>query len=99
MMRRQIRKAMPDRSHSRLSIGRQCAMLHIARSGLYQSKAPANDNDLASMRRIGEVYFQYAPVEYDEIPHSASRRSKRRWRTSASPRFLTAKAAAQPLAA
>lgn len=33
--------------------------LHIARSGVYWPKAPANDNDLALMRRVDEFYLQY----------------------------------------
>jgi transposase InsO family protein len=53
------RRAMLDRGHPRLSIRRQCAVLHIARSGIYRPKAPANDNDLALMRRMDELYLQY----------------------------------------
>ena len=53
------RKAMLDRGHPKLSIRRQCAVLHIARSGVYRPKASANDNDLALMRRIDELYLQY----------------------------------------
>jgi putative transposase len=53
------RKAMLNRGHPKLSIRRQCTVLHIARSGIYRPKAPANDNDLALMRRIDELYLQY----------------------------------------
>jgi putative transposase len=53
------RRAMLDRGHPRLSIRRQCAVLHIARSSVYRPKAAANDNDLALMRRIDELYLQY----------------------------------------
>jgi putative transposase len=53
------RRAMLDRSHPKLSIRRQCALLHVARSSVYRPKAPANDNDLALMRRIDELYLQY----------------------------------------
>jgi putative transposase len=53
------RRAMLDRGHPKLSIRRQCAVLHTARSGVYRPKAPANDNDLALMRRIDELYLQY----------------------------------------
>jgi putative transposase len=53
------RKAMLDRGHKKLSIRRQCVVLHIARSGVYRPKAAANDNDLALMRRIDELYLQY----------------------------------------
>ena len=50
------RRAMLDRGHPKLSIRRQCAVLHTARSGVYRPKAPANDNDLALMRRIDELF-------------------------------------------
>lgn len=53
------RRAMLDRGHPKLSIRRQCAVLHIARCGIYRRKAAANDNDLALMRRIDELYLQY----------------------------------------
>jgi putative transposase len=53
------RRAMLDRGHPKLSIRRQCAVLHIARSGVYRPKAAANDNDLALMRRIDALYLQY----------------------------------------
>src|ERR1700757_2171599 len=53
------RRAMLDRGHPKLSIRRQCAVLHTARSGVYRPKKPANDNDLALMRRIDELYLQH----------------------------------------
>lgn len=53
------RRAMLDRGHPKLSIRRQCAVLHIARSGVYRPTAAANDNDLALMRRIDALYLQY----------------------------------------
>ena len=37
---------------STLSIRRQYALPDVARSGMYQPLAPANDDDLALMRRI-----------------------------------------------
>src|SRR5271157_2301982 len=46
------RRAKLDRDHPDLSVRRQCAMLGVARSGVYRKPAPANDNDLALMRRI-----------------------------------------------
>ena len=39
------RRAKLDRDHPRLSIRRQCAMLGIARSGVYRLPRPANDDD------------------------------------------------------
>jgi hypothetical protein len=46
---------------------RQCAVLHIARSGVYRPKAAANDNDLTLMRRIDALYLQY-PFLVDAFP-------------------------------
>ncbi|WP_271580980.1 IS3 family transposase [Bradyrhizobium sp. CCBAU 45389] len=39
-----------------LSIRRQCRLLGIARSGVYWPPRPANDNDLALMRRLDELF-------------------------------------------
>ena len=50
------RKALIDRDHADLSIRRQCTLLGIARSGIYRPRSPANDNDLAVMRRIDELF-------------------------------------------
>ena len=45
------RRAKLDRAHPELSIRRQCAILGVARSGVYRKPRPANDNDLEAMRR------------------------------------------------
>ena len=50
------RRALLDRHHVRLSIRRQCALLSVARSGVYRAPRPANDNDLALTRRIDELF-------------------------------------------
>ena len=50
------RRVLVDRGPSRLSIRRQCKLLGIARSGVYRPPRPANDNDLALMRRIDELF-------------------------------------------
>jgi putative transposase len=50
------RRALLDRDHATLSIRRQCALLGLARSGVYRSRCPANDNDLALMRRLDELF-------------------------------------------
>ena len=50
------RRAMVDRDHPQLSVRRQCALLGIARSGVYRLPRPANDDDLAMMRRIDELF-------------------------------------------
>lgn len=50
------RRGMLDRDDKSLSVRRQCALLGVARSGVYRSPKPANDNDLALMRRIDELF-------------------------------------------
>jgi putative transposase len=50
------RRGMLDRVDKVLSIRRQCMLLGIARSGVYRPPRPANDNDLAPMRRIEELF-------------------------------------------
>jgi len=53
------RRARLDPDHSGLSMRRQCALLGLARSGVYRQPAPANDNDLALMRRIDAVFMAW----------------------------------------
>jgi putative transposase len=50
------RRALVDQRHEGLSVRRQCALLGLARSGVYRPRAPANDDDLALMRRIDELF-------------------------------------------
>jgi len=50
------RRALVDRDHADLSIRHQCTPLGIARSGVYCPLPPANENDLAVMRRIDELF-------------------------------------------
>ena len=50
------RRGLIDRGAPSLSIRRQCALLGVARSGVYRARRPANANDLALMRRIDELY-------------------------------------------
>ena len=50
------RRAMLDRADNSLSLRRQCALLGVARSGVYRPRKPANDNDGALMRRIDELF-------------------------------------------
>ena len=50
------RRQMLDRNDKTLSIRRQCALLGVARSSVYRPARPANDNDLALMRRIDELF-------------------------------------------
>jgi putative transposase len=50
------RRALVDRGERSPSIRRQCALLGVARSGVYRPPRPANDNDLLLMRRLDELY-------------------------------------------
>jgi putative transposase len=50
------RRALVDREQCEPSIRRQCTLLGLARSGVYRKPRPANDNDLAVMRRIDELF-------------------------------------------
>jgi putative transposase len=52
------RRAKLDRADPELSIRRQCAILGVARSGVYRKPGPANDNDLEAMRRIDALYTE-----------------------------------------
>jgi putative transposase len=53
------RRALVEREHSGLSIRRQCALLGIARSGVYRPAPAANDDDLALMRWIDELFTSW----------------------------------------
>jgi putative transposase len=50
------RREMLDRADKTLSIRRQCALIGVARSGVYRERKPANDNDATLMRRIDELF-------------------------------------------
>jgi putative transposase len=50
------RRAMLNRADRALSLRRQCALLGVARSGVYRARKPANDNDAALRRRIDELF-------------------------------------------
>ena len=50
------RRAMLDRADEALSVRRQCALLGVARSGVYRGRKPANDNDAVPMRRIDALF-------------------------------------------
>lgn len=49
---------MIDRSH-KLSVARPAKLLGFSRGSVYYSPRPMSDNDLALMRRIVELYFEY----------------------------------------
>jgi putative transposase len=60
------RRAMIERPGEDLSVRRQCALLNVARSGVYRPKPIAGAGDLALMRRIDELHL--------ELPFYGSRR-------------------------
>jgi putative transposase len=47
---------MLDRDQEDLSIRRQCELLGVARSGVYRTPRPADDEALELMRRLDERY-------------------------------------------
>ena len=50
------RRARLDRDHGAVSIRRQCTLLSLARSGVYRMQHPANDEDVALVRAIDELF-------------------------------------------
>ena len=60
------RRAMVERPGKDLSVRRQCALVGVARSGIYRPKRVAGADDLAVMRRIDELHL--------ELPFYGSRR-------------------------
>ena len=72
------RRAELERAHPDLSIRRQCAMLGLARSGVYRKPPPANDNDLEAMRRIDAPFTArpfYSARRVAETPSETAFRS------------------------
>src|ERR1700688_4944520 len=60
------RRAMVERPGKDLSVRRQCALLNLARSGVYRPEPVPAADDLAVMRRIDELHL--------ELPFYGSRR-------------------------
>ena len=52
------RRAKVERAGSDLSVRRQCALLNVARSGVYRPQPEPDAQDLAVMRRIDELYLE-----------------------------------------
>jgi putative transposase len=53
------RRVRLDVRHKKLSVRRQCALLGLARSGVYRASAPARTDDAAVMRRIDALYTDH----------------------------------------
>jgi putative transposase len=52
------RRKKLDRRHKRLSARRQCALMGLARSGVYRTTKPAKESDALLTRRIDELYME-----------------------------------------
>ena len=52
------RRAKVERAGSDVSVRRQCALLNVARSGVYRPRPEPNAQDLVLMRRIDELYLE-----------------------------------------
>jgi putative transposase len=57
-MSKRNRRAKVERAGSDLSVRRQCALLNVARSGVYRPRPEPDADDLALMRRIDELYLE-----------------------------------------
>jgi putative transposase len=53
------RRAMVERPGEDLSVRRQCALLNLARSGVYRPGPATCADDLAMMRRIDELHLKW----------------------------------------
>src|ERR1700688_310465 len=53
------RRAMVERPAENLSVRRQCALLNLARSGVYRPGPVSGADDLALMRRIDELHLKW----------------------------------------
>ena len=52
------RRAKVERAGSDVSVRRQCALLNVARSGVYRPRPEPDAEDLVLMRRIDELYLE-----------------------------------------
>jgi putative transposase len=52
------RRAKVERTGAELSVRRQCALLNVARSGVYRPRPEPCADDLVLMRRIDELYLE-----------------------------------------
>jgi putative transposase len=68
------RRAMVERPGKHLSVRRQCALVGVARSGVYRPKPIAEADDLAVMRRIDELHLELPFYGSRRIPSNSTRR-------------------------
>ena len=57
-MSARARRAKVERTGAEVSVRRQCALLNVARSGVYRPQPEPDAEDLALMRRIDELYLE-----------------------------------------
>ena len=81
------RRAMVERPGKDLSVRRQCALLSVARSGVYRPKPVAGADDLAVMRRIVELHLEL-PSARRHPPWALSRILAELFRLLAQDEFL-----------
>ena len=67
---------MLGRADAALSVRRRCALLGVARSGVYRARKPANDNDAALMRRIDELFAAWPFLRLAPDDGDAARRGR-----------------------
>ena len=98
------RRAMVERPGENLSVRRQCALLNLARSGVYRSGPATSTDDLALMRRIDELHLKWPfygsrrmVFELNQAGHGINRkRVQRLMRVMGSRRWFRAPAPAKP---
>ena len=52
------RRAKVERAGAGVSVRRQCALLNVARSGVYRPQPEPDAQDLVLMRRLDEIYLE-----------------------------------------
>ena len=57
-MSARARRAKVERTEAGVSVRRQCALLNVARSGVYRPRPEPDAQDLVLMRRIDELYLE-----------------------------------------
>src|SRR3954462_1102108 len=76
---------MLDRNHPELSVRQQCALLSLARSGVYRPVPTEDVTDLALMRRIDEWFLAYPFLGPRRMAKMRSREGAREPQAGAAP--------------
>src|SRR3954467_15054652 len=75
--KRDQRRAVLDRTHPELSVRWQCALLSLARSGVYRPVAATDETDLALMRRIHQLFQAHPFLGSHRMARMLSREGER----------------------